>query len=141
MSLLDEVIATYGGADRWQQVDTIKIHQIVGGTLWPLKGVDGIINDSTVEIRLKEERAWHRPLPKPGQWSSPKTAGLAHDLVSAAGTGASRCSSNAASLWSNSIPTLVIWGVLKLPNRVLGWSKVNHVAWSASSTMAVRSGA
>jgi hypothetical protein len=35
---------------RWQQVDTIKIHQIVGGTLWPLKGVDGIINDSTVEI-------------------------------------------------------------------------------------------
>jgi hypothetical protein len=70
MSLLDEVIATYGGADRWQQVDTIKIHQIVGGALWALKGVDGIINDSTVEIRLKEERAWHRPLPKPGLRSS-----------------------------------------------------------------------
>ena len=33
MSLLDEVIATYGGADRRQQVDTIKIHQIVGGAL------------------------------------------------------------------------------------------------------------
>jgi hypothetical protein len=70
MSLLDEVLAAYGGADRWQQVYTIKIHQIVGGALWQLKGVDGIINDSTVEIRLKEERAWHRPLPKPGLRSS-----------------------------------------------------------------------
>jgi hypothetical protein len=70
MGLLDEVLATYGGADRWQQVETIKIHQIVGGALWLLKGVDGIINDSTVEIRLKEERAWHRPLPKPGMRSS-----------------------------------------------------------------------
>jgi hypothetical protein len=70
MSLLDEVIARYGGADRWQQIDTIKIHQIVGGALWTLKGVDGILNDSTVEIRLKEERAWHRPLPKPGLRSS-----------------------------------------------------------------------
>jgi hypothetical protein len=70
MGLLDDVLATYGGADRWQQVDTIKIHQIVGGALWQLKGVDGIINDSTVEIRLKEERAWHRPLPKPGLRSS-----------------------------------------------------------------------
>ena len=70
MSLLDEVIATYGGADRWQPVDTIKIHQLVGGSLWPLKGVEGIINDSTVEIRLKEQGAWHRPMPKPGLRSS-----------------------------------------------------------------------
>lgn len=54
------------------------------------------------------------------QWSSPETAGLAHDSVRAVGTGAPRCSSNAASLWSNSRPTLVIWGVLKLPNWVLG---------------------
>jgi hypothetical protein len=25
------MIAAYGGADRWRQVDTIKVHQIVGG--------------------------------------------------------------------------------------------------------------
>src|SRR5262245_13536715 len=56
-----------------------------------------------------------------------ETAGLAHDSVRAAGTGAPRCSSKAASLWSNSRPTLVIWGVLKLPNWVLGRSTVNHV--------------
>jgi hypothetical protein len=70
MRLLDEVMSAYGGASRWEQIDSIKIHQIVGGGLWPLKGVDGIINDSTVEIRLKEERVWHRPLPRPGLRSS-----------------------------------------------------------------------
>jgi hypothetical protein len=61
MSLLNEVLAAYGGESRWKQVETIKIHQIVGGVLWPLKQVDGIINDSTVEIRVQEQRAWHRP--------------------------------------------------------------------------------
>jgi hypothetical protein len=61
MSLLDEVLGAYGGADRWKQIDTIKIHQLVGGVLWPLKHVDGIIADSTVEIRVQEQRAWHRP--------------------------------------------------------------------------------
>ncbi len=66
MRLLDEVMAAYGGEKRWQQVDKIAVHQIVGGVLWPLKGVDGIINDSTVEVLPTEQRVWHRPLPKPG---------------------------------------------------------------------------
>lgn len=50
MNLLDEVLASYGGANRWQQINAIKIHQMVGGALWPLKGVDSVINDSTVDI-------------------------------------------------------------------------------------------
>jgi hypothetical protein len=70
LNLLDEVLASYGGANRWQQINTIRVHQIVGGALWPLKGVDSVINDSTVEIMLKEQRAWHRPLPTPGLRSS-----------------------------------------------------------------------
>jgi hypothetical protein len=70
MSLLDEVLAAYGGLNRWKEIHTIKIHQTVGGLLWPLKNVDGVINDSTVEIRLHEQRAWHRPLPRPGLRSS-----------------------------------------------------------------------
>lgn len=70
MSLLDEVVEAYGGLGRWKELDTIKIHQTVGGVLWPLKGVDGVINDSTVEIRVQEQRVWHRPLPKPGFRSS-----------------------------------------------------------------------
>ncbi|MCW2665009.1 MAG: hypothetical protein JWP83_6161 [Mycobacterium sp.] len=70
MNLLDEVLASYGGANRWQQINVIKIHQMVGGALWPLKGVDSVINDSTVEIMLKEQRVWHRPLPRPGLRSS-----------------------------------------------------------------------
>lgn len=70
MKLLDEVLAAYGGLDRWKELHTIKIHQIVGGVLWPLKNVDGIINDSTVEIRVQEQRAWHRPFTQPGLRSS-----------------------------------------------------------------------
>jgi hypothetical protein len=70
MNLLDEVLASYGGVERWKELRTIKIHQIVGGVLWPLKNVDGVINDSTVEIRVQEQRAWHRPFTQPGLRSS-----------------------------------------------------------------------
>lgn len=66
MTLLDEVLAAYGGVDRWRNLDTIGIHQTVGGVLWPLKGVGGILDDSTVEIKVQERHAWHRPLPTPG---------------------------------------------------------------------------
>ncbi|MCV7152171.1 hypothetical protein [Mycolicibacterium pyrenivorans] len=81
MNLLDEVLAAHGGVARWQQVDTITIHQIVGGVLWPLKHVDGILEDSTVEIRVQDQRAWHRPLPKPGLRSaySPGRVVIEHD--------------------------------------------------------------
>jgi hypothetical protein len=70
MKLLDEVLGAYGGVERWRELDTIKIHQIVGGVLWTLKNVDGVINDSTVEIRVQEQRAWHRPFTRPGLRSS-----------------------------------------------------------------------
>lgn len=66
MKLLDEVLAAYGGVGRWQQIDTIAIHQHVGGVLWSLKQVDGILDESSVEIRVQEQRTWHRPLPEPG---------------------------------------------------------------------------
>lgn len=70
MKLLDEVIAAYGGLDRWKEIDSIRIHQNLGGGLWKLKGVDGILDDSIVEILPKGQRAWHSPLPRPGFRSS-----------------------------------------------------------------------
>lgn len=70
MKLLDEVIAAHGGLDRWKEIDSIRIHQNLGGGLWKLKGVDGILDDSIVEILPKEQRAWHSPLPRPGFRSS-----------------------------------------------------------------------
>jgi hypothetical protein len=66
MTLLDDVLAAYGGADRWKQIDTITIHQLVGGVLWPLKEVGGILDDSIVEIAVQHERTRHWPLPEPG---------------------------------------------------------------------------
>ncbi|MHC9293474.1 hypothetical protein ACRCUN_13460 [Mycobacterium sp. LTG2003] len=77
MKLLDEVLGAYGGVDRWRDATSITIHQRVGGVLWPLKGVDGIINDSTVRIDLHEQRAWHWPLPGPGFRSSFRPAVVA----------------------------------------------------------------
>jgi hypothetical protein len=71
MSLLDEVLEAYGGIERWKELDSIRVHQIVGGVLWPLKNVDGVINDSTVEIRVQEQRAWHRPFTRQGLRSTP----------------------------------------------------------------------
>ncbi|WP_193043275.1 hypothetical protein [Mycolicibacterium baixiangningiae] len=81
MNLLDEVLAAYGGADRWRQIDTIAIHQTVGGVLWPLKGVGGILDDSTVQIRVQDQQAWHRPLPTAGLRShyTPRAVVIEHD--------------------------------------------------------------
>jgi hypothetical protein len=70
VNLVDEVMGAYGGAERWEQIDAITIHQIVGGVLWPLKGVDSIISDSHVRVQPKDQRVWHHPLPQPGQRSS-----------------------------------------------------------------------
>jgi hypothetical protein len=36
-------------------------HQMVGGVLWPMKGQDGIINDSRVTVELHREWASHSP--------------------------------------------------------------------------------
>ncbi|OBB60652.1 hypothetical protein A5757_08830 [Mycobacterium sp. 852013-51886_SCH5428379] len=81
MTLLDEVLATYGGVDHWRDVDTIRIHQTVGGVLWPLKGVGGILDDSTVQITVQEQHAWHSPLPMPGLRSHyrPGVVEIEHD--------------------------------------------------------------
>ncbi|RMI28974.1 hypothetical protein [Nocardia stercoris] len=65
MDLLDDVVNAYGGIERWRQLDTITAHQRVGGVLWTLKGVDGILDDSTVQIRVQEERTWLRPASTP----------------------------------------------------------------------------
>lgn len=81
MKLLDEVLGAYGGLARWQQIETIAVHQIVGGALWPLKNVDGVLDDSTVEICVQEQRVWHRPLPRPGLRSmyTPDEVRIEHD--------------------------------------------------------------
>ena len=70
MSLLHEVISASGGQERWEQVNRIKNHQLIGGGLWGLKGVDGILDDSRVEISPKDQLAWHHPLPEPGLHSA-----------------------------------------------------------------------
>ncbi|TVY05139.1 hypothetical protein FPV58_06870 [Mycolicibacterium porcinum] len=70
MKLLDEVIAAHGGLDRWKEIDAIRIRQAIGGALWKIKGVDGILDESIVEVHPGEQRASHRPLPRPGFRSS-----------------------------------------------------------------------
>ena len=57
-------LATYamdahGGLERWNKLDSVTAHLLVGGGLWPLKGKDGVLNDVHVTVDLRDERASH----------------------------------------------------------------------------------
>lgn len=67
--LLDEVLSVYGGLERWRESNTIEVRQRLGGILWSLKDVDGILDESTVKVWLQQQQAWHRLLPAPGRRS------------------------------------------------------------------------
>jgi hypothetical protein len=58
-------IAAHGGLDRWNQLSTMRAHQLVGGALWALKQQDGILSDTYVQIQLHRQFASHSPFGKP----------------------------------------------------------------------------
>jgi hypothetical protein len=59
--LAEMAINAHGGMKRWHEFNQMSAHQIVGGVLWPMKGQDGIINDSRVTVELHREWASHTP--------------------------------------------------------------------------------
>jgi hypothetical protein len=52
--LLEVVLQSHGGKDRWDSFQTISAHQSVGGAIWGLKQSEGIVNDAFVTARLHE---------------------------------------------------------------------------------------
>jgi hypothetical protein len=59
--LAAETIEAHGGLEKWRTFKTVKAHLIQGGGLWGLKGVDGVLADTSVTVDLTAERASHEP--------------------------------------------------------------------------------
>ncbi len=54
--LLNLVIKTHGGLERWKQFKQAKLHISVGGYLWTVKGQEGVTNDINLIVNLREQR-------------------------------------------------------------------------------------
>ena len=65
--LLQEALEAHGGIDRWNQFQHADIHALVGGIIWAVKGVPGILTDFHYEIDLHAQRGTFPNFVKPGQ--------------------------------------------------------------------------
>ena len=59
--LLDLVIESHGGLDRWNRLTEITAHVAVGGMLWERKGHGGILADTHVALDPHRQRLGYRP--------------------------------------------------------------------------------
>jgi len=67
--LLDLVVESHGGLDRWDRLTEITAHVAIGGLLWERKGHGGILADTHVTLDLHRERLGYRPFDAPGRRS------------------------------------------------------------------------
>jgi len=67
--LLDLVIESHGGLDRWNRLTEITAHVAVGGMLWERKGHGGILADTHVTLDPHRQRLGYRPFGAPGRRS------------------------------------------------------------------------
>jgi len=67
--LASEIIDAHGGLTRWKSFSTLTAHLIQGGALWMLKGKAGVLDDTSVTIDLRRERASHAPFGDPSRKS------------------------------------------------------------------------
>ena len=54
-------IDAHGGLDRWKRFTTLSVHGINGGLLWGAKGKAGVLDDVTITVDLRNEKASHWP--------------------------------------------------------------------------------
>jgi hypothetical protein len=54
-------IEAHGGLERWNSFTTLSAHLIQGGVLWAAKGKAGVLDDVTVTVDLRNEKASHWP--------------------------------------------------------------------------------
>jgi len=65
--LLDLAIEAHGGWQRWSQLSSLSSHLSVGGAILPVKGVAGMLADSTVRIDTRQPHTEYMPFMHPGQ--------------------------------------------------------------------------
>lgn len=54
--LLQLAVDAHGGLVRWNHFNKITVHILVNGMLWPLKGQDGVLSDTRIELELRKQR-------------------------------------------------------------------------------------
>lgn len=59
--LLATVIEAHGGLDRYNRFSSATVHHRVGGSLWKLKGREGILSHLAVRLDLHQQHASHYP--------------------------------------------------------------------------------
>lgn len=67
--LVKLAIAAHGGLERWTRFSTLSAHLIQGGALWAVKGKAGVLDDVTVTVDLRTEKASHHPFGSPDRRS------------------------------------------------------------------------
>ena len=62
-------IEAHGGLERWNSFTTLSVHGINGGVLWGAKGKAGVLDDVTITVDLRNEKASHYPFGSPDRRS------------------------------------------------------------------------
>ena len=62
-------IEAHGGLERWNSFTMLSAHLIQGGVLWAVKGKAGVLDDVTVTVDLRNEKASHWPFGSPDRRS------------------------------------------------------------------------
>src|SRR6476620_6603252 len=62
-------IEAHGGLDRWKRFNMLSVHGINGGILWGAKGKAGVLDDVTITVDLRDEKASHWPFGSPDRRS------------------------------------------------------------------------
>ncbi|MGY4921937.1 hypothetical protein [Streptomyces sp. 900105755] len=63
--LVTRVIEAHGGLDRYDRLTSATVHHRIGGSLWRLKGQEGILSHVAVRLDLHQQRASHYPFTAP----------------------------------------------------------------------------
>jgi hypothetical protein len=63
--LAKQAIDAHGGLERWNHFNTLSAHLIQGGELWAAKGKAGVLDDVTVTVDLRSQKASHWPFGSP----------------------------------------------------------------------------
>ncbi|MFJ8009933.1 hypothetical protein [Streptomyces fagopyri] len=63
--LTSTVIKAHGGLHRYNQFSSVTAHLRIGGSLWRLKGQEGILSQAVVRLDLHRQQASHHPFTAP----------------------------------------------------------------------------
>ena len=67
--LAELAIDAHGGLHRWKRFSALSVHVTNGGVLWAAKGKAGVLDDVTITVDLRNEKASHWPFGSPDRRS------------------------------------------------------------------------